>query len=103
MSKKTRIILNVILGLVLIGCIVGLVFWSIYCWELDRNLFLKEYNAQIDKFGYYNNHIILLDQYAEVNKYVWSFSGNVFGWALVGAAILANILLGVTDSFSKFK
>ena len=103
MSKKTRIILNIVLGLVLIGCIIGLVFWSIYCHELDRSIFLKEYNAQIDKFGYYNNHIILLDQYADVNKYVWSFIGNVFGWALAGGAILANILFGVTDSFSKFK
>ena len=103
MSKKTRIILNIVLGLVLIGCIVGLVFWSIHCWELDRNLFLNEYNAQMEKFGYYNNHIILLDQYAETNRYVWSFIGNVFGWTLVGAAILANILFGITDSFSKFK
>ena len=103
MSKKTRIILNIVLGLVLIGCIVGLVFWSIYCYELDRSIFLKEYNAQIDKFGYYNNHIMLLDQHAEVNKYVWCLIGNVFGWVLAGAAILANILLGVTDSFSKFK
>ena len=103
MSKKTRIILNIVLGLVLIGCIIGLVFWSIHCWELDRNLFLNEYNAQMEKFGYYNNHIMLLDQYADVNKYVWSFIGNVFGWILVCGAILANILFGVTDSFSKFK
>lgn len=103
MSKKTRIILNIALGLVLIGCIIGLVFWSIYYHELDRSIFLKEYNAQIDKFGYYNNHIILLDQYSEVNKYVWSFIGNVFEWTLAGAAILANILFGITGSFSKFK
>ena len=103
MSKKTRIILNIVLGLVLIGCIIGLVFWSIYCYELDRSIFLKEYNAQIDKFDYYNNHIMLLDQHAEVNKYVWCLIGNVFSWVLAGAAILANILLGVTDSFSKFK
>ena len=103
MSKKVRIILNIVLGLVLIGCIIGLVFWSRYCHELDRSIFLKEYNAQIDKFGYYNSHVMLLDQYADVNKYVWSFIGNVFGWILVGGAILANILFGVTDSFSKFK
>ena len=57
MSKKVRIILNVILGLVLIGCIVGLVFWSIHCWELNHNIFLKEFNAQMDKYGYYKEDI----------------------------------------------
>ena len=103
MSKKTRIILNVVLGLILIGCIVGLVFWSIHCWELDHNMFLKEYNAQMDKFGYYKKDIQLFDHHAEETRFIWCLIGNVFGWVLAGAAILANILFGVTDSFSKFK
>ena len=59
MSKKVRIILNVILGLVLMGCIVGLVFWSIHCWELNHNIFLKEFRSLTQRlFGYvihYNN------------------------------------------------
>lgn len=63
MSRKVRIILNVILGLVLIGCIVGLAFWSIHCWELNHSIFLKEFNAQIYKYGYYKEDIKLLDQH----------------------------------------
>ena len=93
MSKKVRIILNVILGLVLVGCIVGLVFWSIHCWELDHGMFLKEYNAQMDKFGYYKDDIHLFDQRVEEARYVWCLIGNVVGWVSALGIILGNIML----------
>ena len=103
MSKKTRIILNVILGFILIGCIVGLVFWSIHCWELDRNLFLKEYNAQMEKFGYYDSHVILLDQYVEDFKYKLNLVGNILGWLAVVVLTLINILWGLLNDFRDFR
>ena len=103
MSKKTRIILNVILGLILIGCIVGLVFWSIYCWELDRNMFLKEYNAQMEKFGYYRSDIQLFDQYVEEFKYRLNFVGNILGWLGVVIVILINIFWGLFNDFDDFR
>ena len=103
MSKKTRIILNVILGLILIGCIVGLVFWSIHCWELDHNMFLKEYNAQMEKFGFYKEDIEVLNQYAEDFKLRVNVAGNIIGWLGVIVVILINILCGIADDFDKFK
>lgn len=102
MSKKVRIILNVVLGLVLVGCIVGLVFLSIHCWELDHNMFLKEYNAQMDKFGYYKKDIKLFDQYLEEVKYIWCLIGNVLGWAGVVAVLLVNIISGFANEFEAF-
>ena len=102
MSKKVRIILNVILGLVLVGCIVGLVFWSIHCWELDHNLFLKEYNAQMDKYGEYNTHIKLFDQHTEEVRYIWSLIGNALGWAGALGIILGNTLCGFANEFDMF-
>ena len=103
MSKKTRIILNVVLGLILIGCIVGLVFWSIHCWELNRNLFLKEYNAQMEKFGYYKSDIQLFDQYVEDFKYKLNLVGNILGWLAVVILILVNILWGLFNDFRDFR
>ena len=94
MSKKARIILNVILGLVLVGCIVGLVFWSIHCWELDHNMFLKEYNAQMDKFGYYKSDIHLFDQRVEEARYLWCLMGNVFSWGSILTVVLINLVWG---------
>ena len=102
MSKKTRIILNIVLGIVLIGCIIGLVFWSIHCWELDHNMFLKEYNAQMDKFGYYKKDIQLFDHCAEETRFIWCLIGNVVGWVVAVGAILANILCGLYNAFDAF-
>ena len=103
MSKKVRIILNVILGLVLIGGIVGLVFWSIHCWELNHNIFLKEFNAQMDKYGYYKEDIKLLDQQIEETRYVWCLVGNVFCWAGALVSVLVNIICGFCDDFDAFR
>ncbi len=103
MSKKVRIILNVILGLVFIGCIVGLVFLSIHCWELNHNMFLKEYNAQMDKFGYYKNDIHLFDQCKEETRFVWCLIGSVFGWAGVVSIIFTNTVLGFSYDFDVFR
>lgn len=102
MSKKVRIILNVILGLVLVGCIVGLVFWSIHCWELDHSMFLKEYNAQMDKFGYYKNDIHLFDQRVEEARFIWCLMGNVFCWAGVLTVLLINLISGCMNDFDAF-
>ena len=103
MSKKTRIILNVILGLILIGCIVGLVFWSIHCWELDYNMFLKEYNAQMEKFGYYKEDIQLFDQHVEYFKYKLNLVGNILGWLAVVVLTLVNIFWGLFNDFDDFR
>ena len=103
MSRKVRIILNIVLGLVLIGCIVGLVFWSIYCWELNHNIFLKEFNAQIDKYGYYKEDIKLLDQQLEETKCVWCLVGNVFCWVGAFGVILGNIICGFYYDFDVFR
>ena len=103
MSRKVRIILNVILGLVLTGCIVGLVFLSIHCWELDHNMFLKEYNAQMDKFGYYKKDIKLFDQSIEKARYVWCLIGNVVGWVSALASVFVNIVYGFYDDFDAFR
>lgn len=103
MSKKVRIILNVALGLVLVGCVVGLVFWSIHCWELSHSMFLKEYNAQMDKFGYYKSDIHLFDQHAEEVRYIWCLMGNVFSWTGVIAVLLANLISGCTNDFDAFR
>ena len=102
MSKKARIILNVILGLVLVGCIVGLVFWSIHCWELDHNLFLNEFNAQMDKFGYYKKDIQLFDQQVEEARFIWCLMGNVFCWGGVLTVLLANLVSGCVNDFDAF-
>lgn len=103
MSRKVRIILNVILGLVLIGCIVGLVFWSIHCWELNNNIFLKEFNAQMDKYGYYREDIKLLDQHLEESRYTWCLVGNVFCWVGALVSVLVNIICGFCDDFDAFR
>lgn len=103
MSTKVRIILNVILGLVLIGCIVGLVFWSIHCWELSHNMFLKEFNAQMLKSGEYNTHIRLFDQSVEETRFVWCLVGNVFSWAGVVSMIFTNTVLGFSYDFDVFR
>ena len=103
MSKKVRIILNVILGLVLIGCIVGLVFWSIHCWELNHNIFLKEFNAQMDKYGYYKEDIKLLDQHLEEVRYTWCVVGNVFCWVGALGSVVVNIVCGFCDDFDAFR
>ena len=103
MSRKVRIILNVILGLVLIGCIVGLVFWSIHCYELNHNMFLKEFNAQMDKYGYYKEDIKLLDQHLEEVRFVWCLVGNVFCWVGALVSILVNIICGICDDFDAFR
>ena len=103
MSRKVRIILNVILGLVLIGCIVGLVFWSIHCWELNHNMFLKEFNAQMDKYGYYKEDIKLLDQHLEEVRYVWCLVGNVFCWVGALGSVVINIVCGFCDDFDAFR
>ena len=99
MSRKVRIILNVILGLVLIGCIVGLVFWSIHCWELNHNIFLKEFNAQMDKYGYYKEDIKLLDQQLEETRYVWCLAGNVLCWVGALGSVMVNIVWGFCNHF----
>ena len=103
MSKKVRIILNVILGLVLMGCIVGLVFWSIHCYELNHNIFLKEFNAQMDKYGYYKEDIKLLDQHLEEVRYVWCLVGNVFCWVGALVSVVINIVCGFCDDFDAFR
>ena len=103
MSRKVRIILNVILGLVLIGCIVGLVFWSIHCWELNHNIFLKEFNAQMDKYGYYKEDIKLLDQQIEEVRYVWCLVGNVLCWVGALVSVVVNIICGFADDFDAFR
>ena len=103
MSRKVRIILNVILGLVLIGCIVGLVFWSIHCWELNHNIFLKEFNAQMDKYGYYKEDIKLLDQQIEETRYVWCLVGNVLCWGGALVSVLVNIICGFAYDFDVFR
>lgn len=102
MSKRVRIILNVVLGLVLVGCIVGLVFWSIHCWELNHNMFLKEFNAQMDKFGYYKKDIQLFDQQVDEVRYIWCLIGNVFSWAGVVAVVLVHIGVGYANDFDAF-
>lgn len=102
MSKKVRIILNVVLGLVLIGCIVGLVFLSIHCWELDHNMFLKEYNAQMDKFGYYKSDIHLFDQHLDEVRFILCLIGTVLGWAGVVIVLLVNIGFGFANDFDAF-
>lgn len=103
MSRKVRIILNVILGLVLIGCIVGLVFWSIHCWELNHSIFLKEFNAQIDKYGYYKEDIKLFDQQLEEVRYFWCTLGNVLCWVGALVSILVNIVWGFCNHFDAFR
>lgn len=103
MGRKVRIILNVILGLVLIGCIVGLVFWSIHCWELNHTMFLKEFNAQMDKYGYYKEDIKLFDQQLEEVRFVWCLVGNVLCWVGVFGVILGNIICGFFDDFDAFR
>lgn len=103
MSRKVRIILNVILGLVLIGCIVGLVFWSIHCWELNHNMFLKEFNAQMDKYGYYKEDIKLFDQHLEEVRYFWCTLGNVLCWVGVLVSVLVNIVWGFCNHFDAFR
>ena len=103
MNRKVRIILSVILCLVLIGCIVGLVFWSIHCWELNYNMFLKEYNAQMDKFGYYKEDIKLLDQNLEEVRFVWCLVGNVLCWVGAIVSLLVNIVWGICDDFDAFR
>ena len=103
MSRKVRIILNVILGLVLIGCIVGLVFWSIHCWELNHNIFLKEFNAQMDKYGYYKEDIKLLDQHLEEVRYAWCLVGNVFCWVGALVSVVVNLICGFCDDFDAFR
>lgn len=102
MSKKVRIILNVVLGLVLVGCIVGLVFLSIHCWELDHNMFLKEYNAQMDKFGYYKSDIHLFDQHSENIRYILCLIGTVLGWAGIVVVSVVNIISGFANEFESF-
>lgn len=102
MNKKVRIILNVILGLVLVGCIVGLVFWSIHCWELNHNLFLNEFNAQMLKSGEYNTHIKLLDQSVEETRFIWCLVGNVLGWVCALGVILGNTICGFANDFDMF-
>ena len=103
MSRKVRIILNVILGLVLIGCIVGLVFWSIHCWELNHNIFLKEFNAQMDKYGYYKEDIKLFDQHLEEVRYFWCTLGNVLCWLGALGSVVANIIWGFCNHFDAFR
>ena len=103
MSRKVRIILNVILGLVLIGCIVGLVFWSIHCWELNHNMFLKEFNAQMDKYGYYKEDIKLFDQHLEEVRYFWCTLGNVLCWIGALVSVLVNIVWGFCNHFDAFR
>ena len=74
MSKKVRIILNVILGLVLIGCIVGLRSWTIH----------------------------LFDQNPEEVS-VWCFVGNVLCWVGVLSGLMVDIIWGFCKDFITFR
>lgn len=102
MNTKVRVILNIVLGLVLIGCIIGLVFLTVHCWELDHNMFLKEYNAQMEKFGYYKKDIKLFDHYADGVKYIWCLIGTVLGWVTAASIIVLNIISGIAHEFDAF-
>ena len=74
MSRKVRIILSVILCLVLIGCIVGLRFWTIH----------------------------LFDQNPEEVS-VWCFVGNVLCWVGALGSLLVNIICDFYDDFDAFR
>lgn len=103
MKLKTRILLNVVLGIVLVGIIVGLVFWSIYVWHLDHNLFLKEYNAQIEKFGYYKEDIHLLDLAYDKVALGWNEGGLGTGWVIVVVILIVQPLAGIVGGFNSFR
>lgn len=103
MKLKTRIILNVVLGIVLVGIIVGIVFWSIYVWHLDHNLFLREFNAQMEKFGYYKEDIHLLDLSYEKISLFWNEAGLGVCTVVVVYGLVIQPVVGIIDGFDSFK
>lgn len=103
MKLKTRIILNVVLGIVLVGIIVGIVFWSIYVWHLDHNLFLREFNAQMEKFGYYKEDIHLLDLSYEKILIGWNEAGLGVCAIVVLYGLIIQPIVGLIDEFDSFK
>ena len=102
MKKKTRIILNVILGLILLSCIISLVFWSIHCYKLHYDIFISEYNAQMDKIGYYNEDIHMLDQNTEWVRYQVNLIGNVCCWVVVLFYVLFKLFALIYDQYRAF-
>ncbi len=56
--KKKNITLIIVFGVLLLICVFGIVFASIKL----HTLWLNEFNAQIEKFGFYKQDIQVLNQ-----------------------------------------
>ena len=85
---KKRIIIFIILEILILGLIALNIFFSVCCWQLHYNMFLNEYNAQMNAFGYYKEDIHLLNQLVEETRFVWLLIVNIISYFVLGGTFL---------------
>lgn len=95
MSKTGKVAL---FSFLLIASIVLLIIMFV----CKYNIYLNEYNAQMQQLGYYKEDIKLFDQSIEKARYVWCLIGNVVGWVSALGIILGNIICGFANEFDMF-
>jgi hypothetical protein len=94
MKIKLYILVSFII-LLLIGVCV---FWSINIYHQNYSLWLNEYNAQIQQFGFYKDDIILLDQQKELIKVILQIAFNALSYMLI-ITISIIIVIWINDNY----
>lgn len=88
-ERKTKIILIIVITLIALTLIGLCVFWSISIYHQNYALWLAEYNAQMDQFGFYKKDINVLDQQKEI---LWVILQAVLNTSSYIATIILAII-----------
>ena len=84
MKNKIKYIIPILIFIISIICLVLLIIYNYSIW-------LNEYNEQINKLGFYENDIILLNQEYEKIFIVSGISLSIFG--ILGSIIAFGVML----------
>jgi len=94
-----RIIAYIILGVVVIGLLVLNIWFSTYCYNLNYNMWLNEFNTQMNAFGFYKEDVHMLNQMNDEIKLVWCLVANVLNYLfiLIGGVIAGFVIYDFFD------
>ena len=85
-----KVIAYIILGVVVIGLLALNIWFSTYCYSLNYNMWLNEFNAQMSTFGFYKEDVHMLNQVNTEIKFIWCLIVNVTNYLIiaVGAVVV---------------
>ena len=87
MKNKIKYIIPILMFIISIICLLILIVYN-------HNIWLNEYNEQINKLGFYKNDIMLLNQEYEKISIVIGISLSIFG--IVGS-VIAFLIIWIED------